>query len=489
MRGSEGRAVGRRVAVALCGMVVVTALAGCEGRTILEGEPIEVPPGGGPGAPGGPALGETIQRTWGGSIGDLVVDPERGLLYASIIDRNEIEVLDWAAGTRVASIPVGSQPSGIALDVTGDTLIVANSGGTSLSFVDLVERLEHSRMETHNAVLFTIEEDVGDDEVTDSTVIETITFWEDVGDRPHRVAQDRDGVIFYSTVGGGPIRMVETYPEYATRESNMMLWSDVLARSEGSWAVTYVDSMVIEPESIYMGGTTLVIYDHVAGQPDQLISASGTTEDIGTILDELRAQGSDVFYQQGVAWEADYWNVGAETHFAPSADGSTIAIGDADRVWTWQANGPHPGYADRIISSYFSIGDLTSNGLSGLSGLAADETGSQFAARGGGSVLYFNDVLRLHGSHTMSALEGAGGLVRHPTEPWAFAATGSRSILVLETTGHYRVLAELPLAESLVGPLRLSLPRDDDAAELLLRLHGVTADGDVVTIPVGTESF
>ncbi len=107
----------------------------------------------------------TIYRDWGGTIGDLVSDRGRGLLYASVTDRNEIEVLDYVGAPDHAlknEVLVGSQPFGITMDRTGDTLIVANSGGTSLSFVDLNHRVEKSRMETHDAVLYNVTEPIPD---------------------------------------------------------------------------------------------------------------------------------------------------------------------------------------------------------------------------------------------------------------------------------------------------------------------------------------
>jgi hypothetical protein len=430
----------------------------------------------------------TVRRDWAGTVEDLAVDEVRGRVYASVIDRNRIEVLDYTVPRTQARRPdilVGSRPAGIAMDRTGDTLIVANSGGTSLSFVDLAQGQERHRLETHNAVLYTIDQTVLTGEMGEDTLlIEAITFWEDYSDRPHRVAQDRDGVIFYSTVGGGPIRMAQQYPGAPAREANIMLWSDVLVEAAGNWAVTYVDSIVIKPESIEAGGHVLAVYDHLPGRPDQVISAFGTIDQLEEVFLSLRNQGSDIFFRKDRAWDIGYWEVGGETVLATSYDRSTVAIGDGDRVWTWRARGPNPGYEHRWISWYLSIGDLTSNGLTGLTALAVDQAGGQLAARGAGSILYFNDVLRLHGSHTIDELAGDGGLVRHPTQALAFAATNDRSVLVLETAGHYQLRAELPLVENLVGPLRFSLPRGGDPADLVGRLHGVTGSGNVVTLPV-----
>jgi hypothetical protein len=435
----------------------------------------------------------TIHRSWGGILEELAVDEKRGRLYASVIDRNRIEVLDFLAPRTQARQPdilVGSRPAGITMDHLGDTLIVANSGGTSLSFVDLDQRREHNRMETHNAALYNVHGNVGSVEVSpDTTIIESLIFWEEFGDRPHRVAQDSSGIIFYSTEGGGPIRMVRKPNGGHYREANIMLWSDVLVRSEGTWAVTYVDSMVIRPESIYAGGEILAIYDHVPGRPDLQISVQGTPDQIEEMLLDLQAQGSDVFFREGWQWDMSYWHVGGDAMFATSRDRSTIAIADGDRAWTWIATGHPPGYSDRLISWYLSIDDLRSSLGLGIEGVAADFGGDQFAVRGGDGIVYFDNLLRVHGTHRFPALSGQAGVAMHPTEDIVFAPTDDRSIMILQRAGHYQVVANLPLVERLVGPIYFSLRRNDDPADLAGRIHGINESGNVVTLPVRHADF
>lgn len=423
----------------------------------------------------------TINRHWGGTLEELAVDEARGLVYGSVIDRNRIEVLNYVGPreqARQADILVGSRPAGIVMDRTGDSLIVANSGGTSLSFVDLNARTERPRMETHNAALYTITRDV------DRPNIAALTLWEEFGDRPHRVAQDRDGVIFYSTLGGGPIRMVQTHPNATRREANIMLWSDVLVEAPGDWAVTYVDSMVIKPEGIEEGGFILQVWDHVPGRPNDVIMAQGTVDQIEQIFTSLQAQGSDVFFREDKAWDMDYWHVGGNAMFNTSRDRSTIAIADESRAWTWIASGSNPGFNNRLISWYLSIDDLSSNLRLGIEGVSVDGTGRQFAVRGGNAVVYFDNLLRVHGSHEFDVLSGPAGVALHPVDRLAFAPTNDRSVLVLETGSHYQQRAEMPLVENLVGPVHFSPRRAGDPETLIGRIHGVNESGNVVTLPV-----
>jgi hypothetical protein len=430
----------------------------------------------------------TIHRHWGGSIEELAVDSARALVYASVIDRNRIEVLSFLGPREQARRPdilVGSRPAGIVLDINGQALIVANSGGTSLSRVDLNSRQESSRLETANASLYSLTRGCGGGA--------PVSFWRDYGDRPLRVAQDRDGKIMYSTTSGGPIRMMKSWQ---AQEPNIMLWSDVVVDAGSvpnrpdslvqTWAVTRVDSITIKPESIYecnAARDTVIIHDRVPGSSQQITGRS-TVANMHLAIAQVRSRGSDILAFRDSAWATEYWDVGREARFATSRDRSTIAIADGSRAWTWIATGNSDEFRNRLISWYLSIDDLSNNMELGIAGLAVDGRGKQFAARGGSSVIYFDDLLRLHGSHEEELLGGDGGVVLHPTERLAFAPTNDRSVLVLQTGGHYQRVAELPLVENLVGSLHFSSRRDGDPPNLVGRIHGVNESGNVVTLPV-----
>jgi hypothetical protein len=286
--------------------------------------------------------------------------------------------------------------------------------------------------------------------------------------------------------------MVEHEDGWHAREANIVLWSDVVAPAPGTWAVTYVDSMVIRPENVYACDPAVdrvTIYDHKPGHPDSLIEATRTVASFLQAVEEIRGLGSDILAFQDSAWAVGYWNVSRDAHFSVSRDRSTIAIADGNRAWTWIATASRPGLEDRIVSWYLSIEDLSNNLELGINGLAVDQAGKQFAARGGNTVVYFDNLLRLHGSHEFPALSGDGGVALHPTLRRAFVPTNDRSVMVLETGGHYQVMAELPLIESLTGPIHFSLPGDNDPADLVGRIHGLNESGNVVTLPIRQQDI
>ncbi len=94
--------------------------------------------------------GHTALLPFGGKIMDAVVDTFRHTLMMSTIDRDRVEIFDLDNRTFGSSIAVGAGPWGLGLNNCyaanmtancGDTLIVANSGGTNLSMVYLGPRV------------------------------------------------------------------------------------------------------------------------------------------------------------------------------------------------------------------------------------------------------------------------------------------------------------------------------------------------------------
>ena len=79
----------------------------------------------------------------GGRLADAIYVPRYDRLYLSNIERNQLEVFSLPDTQFLAPILVGSRPWGISAwprdraGTMGDTLLIANSGGTNISYVDL----------------------------------------------------------------------------------------------------------------------------------------------------------------------------------------------------------------------------------------------------------------------------------------------------------------------------------------------------------------
>ncbi len=86
--------------------------------------------------------GLTTPLAAGGRVADALYHPTTNSIYLSNIERNELDVFNLNDSTFHTPIQVGSRPWGLAAwprdrnGTMGDTLLVANSGGTLISYVN-----------------------------------------------------------------------------------------------------------------------------------------------------------------------------------------------------------------------------------------------------------------------------------------------------------------------------------------------------------------
>jgi hypothetical protein len=97
--------------------------------------------------------GVTVALPAGGKVADAIYNPNRNEVYLTNVALDRVEVFSVTDTSFHAAIPVGSRPWGIALwprdTLTGanaDTVVVANSGGTNLSVVNVATGAEVRRV-------------------------------------------------------------------------------------------------------------------------------------------------------------------------------------------------------------------------------------------------------------------------------------------------------------------------------------------------------
>jgi len=78
---------------------------------------------------------------------DLAIDNRRQRIYIANSGLNRVEVFDIAAQQLLRPIKVGQLPHSLAIAPDGNTMYVANSGGESISMVDLNERQVTGRVQ------------------------------------------------------------------------------------------------------------------------------------------------------------------------------------------------------------------------------------------------------------------------------------------------------------------------------------------------------
>lgn len=433
-------------------------------------------------------------------IADMVADPGSGHLFLSNRPAHRVEVLELESLQFRSPISVGSEPWGLAMNRTGDTLMVANSGGTNISFVptpslreDLSRRLELPRVTLYDL------------NPTKPTILEFHNYT----DRPHFLAQDAVGRLFYSVVPtqaspAGTIRTAQWRDGWRTWDTSLLFPEGILANTPPvthravvqdlqNIAIANVDSINLifggpGPIARWLG--TIVIYDHRPGyrpgDPDYLIR-SDTLPPLAAIW-QMYKRRSDIIAYPGYRWNLPKSAEMADTTFvASSGDRSRIIFGElprsgAGRIVLWDARAG-------ALSRVEDIHDLVNNTSDRITGIDLNRDGSIGVAHGEQAAYFFDPMLRLQGLAAvpegrgvalLSDVGGRGSL--------AFVGTAEGTIDVLETSAHYRRVGTIPIRDPLVGPLRVISARGVNACPdlqelgpecVVARLYGITSAGVV----------
>ena len=439
--------------------------------------------------------GRSIRLPAGSVVPDIRPDVPRRRLYLSNFGRNRVEILDLASRTFANPVAVGSQPWGLEINRDADTLIVANSGGTNISYVTLngtPSEVVSQRIQTPNSVLFEInvtEDDQGFQRLA-------VSFF-DFSDRPQYLAQDAFGRLLYSTrptgaAGLGTIRVADRQSGWDAPEVKLLLGTQITDADTTRFAVAHVDSMrVFSPA---FGNDLLAIWDHATGFPNQIVGSGALPllAALDALSDSVR---SDIRWAPG---RFDLQVVGLEdtTFVARSADRSHIAFGEGGvgngRIIMWRA-------PTSSISNEITIADLVGNASAHVVSLDMNADGSYNAAGGTSAAYLFKQDLRLQGQTAEAAGGPGAAAVLHPNHPTgtgfasgpttlAFVA-GDHSIRIYDTV-HFHERGVIPLRDNIIGPLRASPPLAGDNAGcagsecIVAKLYGVTDGGAVVVVDV-----
>ncbi len=424
-----------------------------------------------------------------GVIGDLVWDPARENVILSNMNFNRLEVFHEATKTYDPNgVAVGSLPWGMFVSTLDpNTLIVANSGGTNLSMVDLstLQEMNAKRILTRGTYLYTVNEvrDDGTGKLTESASGPII-----YSDRPQYVGQLSNGTVFYSTrptaeAPKGTIRYLN--PAEAVPDPHPIIIYRSLTQSTTQHVVINADSVFAISGAATNTSDALRICDHTPGTalPSQCVT---TNQGLDVTIAQLNAlNGSDVTYQTGV----DITNAGLTdtTYVAVSGDRNWIAFGEGHTagsgiIFMSEAN---PTFFSPPITQI----DLTTNASDHVNGLALDLNGATVGAHG--NEAFFATVdnpfhLRLQGVFSSGA--GGGGIAFHPqangsagdVERTAFVASDNQAIDIVDIF-HYISRGHLPIKTNLYGPLRAVLPGPSDAGSgIVLKLFGLSPQGLVV---------
>jgi len=444
--------------------------------------------------------GRTSSTPGGGTLADILVDPFRSLVYASNLSRNRIQILEAESGAWKANeVWVASEPWGLAMNEEGDSLFVANSGGTSISFVSLNGTPKEDlarRFITQNNALWEVSLDQGKYQA----------FFRDFSDRPQFVAQDAAGRLIFSTKPtpsgpAGTVRMAWQEPGWASPENRILVFAGDLESDPQTTAIVHVDSVYSAVD-----GSCVQIWDHRPGFPENVVT-SGCLPlgDALAAMDAHRLAGdTDIWYVEGSKWAFDRLALQDTTFVTASGDREWVAIGEggtpgdeAGRITLW--NSSTAGIHGRLL-----VTDLVNNASERVTGLDLNFDGTLGSASGGSASYYWSTDLRLQGSVTKTVGGGAGAVL-HPDHPsfmpgmassettLSFVGQADHTVRILDTV-HFTERGQIHIRDIVTGPLRVGrpLPTDNDGAGascvggdcVVAKLYAVTDGGGVVVVDV-----
>ena len=157
--------------------------------------------------------GLTTPLAAGGLVADALYHPPTNSIYLSNIERNELDVFNLNDSTFHAPIQVGSRPWGLAAwprdrdGNMGDTLLVANSGGTLISYVNTNTQREVYRYPLPVLLAQTVTSTTG----SNGLLTETITDYF-FSDRPQYLAATCEGAVTPGTPCGNVVLVYTTTP-------------------------------------------------------------------------------------------------------------------------------------------------------------------------------------------------------------------------------------------------------------------------------------
>ena len=474
--------------------------------------------------------GQTYTMPLPGTVGDVVADVTHGNVFMSNTNHNRLEVFDNASRTfNQNGIAVGSLPWGLTLaapltPLSGDSLLVANSGGTNISRVcinsdplatcggKMKEDLPH-RILTRGVYIFTAVEskDINTGKITIS-VTPPVQF----SDRPQYIGQSSTGRVFFSTqptptASNGTIRWLDPSPQFPAPDPHLISsYGSIVEGTQFSYVIFNVDSIRVAAAPVGSAlSDAIFIWDHPYGQLTGTICVNapgcpqattagipGGTPDasvaaaIATLANQINcsfgacpsplppALRSDISY----VLRLDVGSLGLTdtTFVATSADRNWLAFGEghtspAGRIML--TNDPLVGGVAPAFPLFFSpsvtVRDLTDNAAEQVFGLALDKTGKTVASHGLQS--YFSEVdapfhLRLQGKYD-SFNDGAGVAI-HPDADGQNTPAGQRLAFIGSSSGQIEIVdiayfinrGSLPLKYPIYGPLRVSQPMPGDNA-------------------------
>ena len=436
------------------------------------------------------AFGRTTALPVGSLGADIAVDTGRTRVYVSNINKNQLEAFSYGATvSKLPAVSVGAQPWGMTIDNSGSVLLVANSGGTNISRVNLLTQVESGRIKTANAYLFDV---AWSKDQTSGGYKYSVSAPIDYSDRPQYIAQSASGALYYSTrptteASPGTLRRIDNFLDPRAEPRQIWQYGSV---ARGHWIILNADDVDVivgengVPDSI-------VVCDHPVGQ-DPSTAQCFQNATIPDAITALRAIGANAIDVKDLSVSSLAL---PDTNFvAVSADRRRVAFGEANtggsagRVMVVYDPTGTPASGEQY-SAPINVRDLTNNASDRVFGLAINNNSTNIAVHGV-ETFFADSALRLQGK--FATFNSGAGIAFHPQNVdeatvdlkarVAFVASGDFSIQIVDSYS-YRLRGRIPIRSNLYGPLRAVLPSAAELAAdptLVVKLFGLTPEGLVM---------
>jgi hypothetical protein len=424
--------------------------------------------------------GVTRPLPLGGEVADAFYHQGKDRIYLTNITRNQVDVFNLGDSSFKAPVIVGSRPWGLTVwpkdrnGTPGDTLLVGNSGGTDISYVDLNiggSGTEVFRYALPNIAVYSV--------TTVTSGPSGLPFQQrvrhDFSDRPQFLAATcivggitcTETVLTYTTTPtrgqsppfdnrNGTIRWENltrgvTLPGKTDYRTSHFYFEQAMGQSAGR-----ADSLeIVRLDANGIDSTILVPFTQKVGLPPNEQSYS-----IVVRLPELAFRDTTFARNSGNFQRAIYGEGG-------SVFGSRAVAYDVNRGFQLTApdkagvQQPFPTPAiDNGVSPPTAVTDFIANTFAQVKGVAINFDGSLSAIRAD-STYILNPLLRLQG--VLNTTISNTGLDFHPlnTGPNSFplntrllfAASSEPTIEIFDTHCYQRV-SSIPIRDPIIGPIK-----------------------------------
>ncbi|MBV6520728.1 MAG: hypothetical protein MNPFHGCM_00846 [Gemmatimonadaceae bacterium] len=428
-----------------------------------------------------------------GSLGaDVAVDTARSTLFVSNITKNEIEAFTYGTTlSRLTAVAVGAMPWGMIIDNSNSLLLVANSGGTNISKVNLTTRQEEGRVKTANEYVFDVtytkDESSGGFKFKVAPPI-------DYSDRPQYIAQSASGALYYSTrptttAIPGTLRRIDNFLDARTEPRQIWQYGAYLKNHYviiNADAVDVIEGQTGIPDQI-------IICEHTPGnEPTTAVCVQSlTVEGAVAALKSAPINGNleaikDLDVASLALPDTNFVAVGGDRRRVAFGEGNTPQR--AGRVLlVYDPTGTQANAAQ--YSAPMEVTDLTNNASDKVYGLDINANSYNIAVHGT-ETFFADSSLRLQGKY--ATFNTGAGIAFHPlnsdentadsTARVAFVASGDKSIQIVDTYS-YRLRGRIPIRTNLYGALRAVIPTPAELSadpSLVVKLFGLTAEGVIV---------